>query len=448
MLEHAVVIGGGIAGLLAARVLADHAEQVTLLDRDRFVDEPEPRKGVPQGRHLHVFLLAGYGEATRLLPGLAPGLERAGAVPVDWARDLKLLSAYGWYPRYESGLSSLFCSRGLLEQLIRTEVGDHPRITFRTGCEVTDLLPADSGVGGVRYRIRGEDLSSAETELPAQLVVDASGRESHLPRWLATLGFRQPKETIVDAGLGYATRMYQIPGDHPVDWRYLLVRNPYPETRAGGIAAIEGGRWLVTLGGFSHDYPPHDDAGFLAFAKSLAAPEFAEAVEAAEPLGPAASFRSTVNRLRHLGRMPDWPSGFVVLGDAACTFNPIYGQGMSVATLGAVLLGRVLGEGDGAFEHTFQRRLDRLVRDPWTMATGEDYRYPQTVGPPRSRAALLSNWYGDQVLRAVVHDRRVHRAFVEVVNMLRPPSSLGRPTLASRVLRARLASSGDGAAAR
>src|SRR5262249_17604143 len=159
--------------------------------------------------------------------------------------------------------------------------------------------------------------------------------------------------------------------------------------------------------GFAHDYPPHDDAGFHAFAKTLVAPEFAEAVEAAQPLGPVASFRSTVNRWRHLGRLSAWPSGLVALGDAVCTFNPVYGQGMSVATLGAVLLGQVLGKGNGAVEHTFQRRLDRLLRDPWTMATGEDYRYPQTVGPPRARTALISNWYGDQVLQAAVHDRRV-----------------------------------------
>lgn len=437
MLEHAIVVGGGIAGLLAARVLADHAAQVTLLDRDRFTDDAEPRKGAPQGRHLHVFLRGGYEVATQLLPGLAPALDRAGAVTVDFARDAKLLSIYGWFPRYESGLTSLFCTRGLLEQVIRAELGNHPEISFQTGCEVTGLVAAPSGIGGVRYRTRGEH-PSAETELPAQLVVDASGRESRLPQWLATLGFPQPDETIVDAGLGYATRMYQIPSDYPVDWRYLLVRNPIPETRGGVIAAIEGGRWLVTLGGFARDYPPHDDAGFIAFAKTLVAPEFAEAVQAAAPLGPAASFRSTVNRWRHLGRLPAWPSGLVALGDAVCTFNPVYGQGMSVATLGAMLLGQVLGEGNGAVGHTFQRRLDRLLRDPWTMATGEDYRHPQTVGPPRARTALISNWYGDQVLQAAVHDRRVHRAFLEVVNMLRPPSALTHPSLAARVLRARL----------
>src|SRR5256885_13068817 len=175
MLEHAVVIGGGIAGLLAARVLADHAGQVTLLDRDRFVDEPEPRKGVPQGRHLHVFLLGGHQAASRLLPGLAPALDRAGAVPVDWARDMKLLSAYGWYPRYDSGLSSLFCSRGLLEQVIRAEGGRHPRISFRTRCEGTGLVQTGSGVGGVRYRTRREGPGAAATVPPAQLLVDASG---------------------------------------------------------------------------------------------------------------------------------------------------------------------------------------------------------------------------------------------------------------------------------
>jgi flavin-dependent dehydrogenase len=450
-LGHVVVIGGGIAGLFAARVLADRAEHVTVLERDGFPGRVQPRKGVPQGRHVHVFLVGGFARAAELLPGLVPALNRAGAVPVDWTRDARLLSAYGWYPRYPSGLVSRFCSRGLLEHVVREQVGDHPRIAFRTGCEVTGLSPGSSGAGGVRYRTRGAGYEPAEVSLPAQLIVDASGRESRFPRWLEALGFPRPPETVVDAYLGYATRMYQIPDGFSAGWRYLVVRNPLPQTRAGVVCPIEGGRWLVTLGGFSGDYPPHDEPGFLAFARSLATPEFAGAIEAAQPLTPAVAYRRTVNRLRHVERLPAWPKGFVALGDAVCAFNPIYGQGMSTATLAAVLLGAVVGDGGPDVERRFQRRLARLIQGPWRMAPGEDYRYPDTTGPARGPATRINQWYADQVMRAAVHDVRVHRAFVEVMNMVRPPSVLGRPGVAARVLRAGLArsrpfASSDGAA--
>jgi 2-polyprenyl-6-methoxyphenol hydroxylase-like FAD-dependent oxidoreductase len=442
--DETVVIGGGIAGLLAARVLADHAEAVTVVERDDFPEEPVPRKGVPQARHQHVLLTRGYDAAAGLLPGLPAALAEAGAVPMHWTQDLKLMSAYGWYPRYPSTIASLTCTRTLLEHAVRQQVAAHPRIRFRTGCEVTGLVHSGSNgapaVTGVTGRIRRDHTPSAEVHLTAQLVVDASGRDSRLPQWLAALGTPAPAETTVDAHLGYASCLYEAPPVAEPDWQYLLVRNPLPGTRAGGICRVEHGRWLVTLAGFNADYPPHDPTGFLEFARSLVVPELADWVAAARPVTPITSFRRTRNQMRHLDRVPGWPTGLVAVGDAVCAFNPIYGQGMSVAALGAVLLGTTLETAAGpGFEPSFQRHLARLLRDPWTLATGEDYRYAETEGPPRSVRTRVRQWYGDQVARAAVHDPQVHRAFLEVVHMVRPPNHLTRPAMAARISRARLA---------
>jgi flavin-dependent dehydrogenase len=437
-LGHVVVVGGGIAGLVTARVLAEHASSVTIVERDRFPDGPEARKGVPQARHLHALLQRGYDTMDRLVPDLVPALDRAGAVSIDWCRDTKLMLADGWYPRYESGLLGRFCSRALLEHTLRDQVARSPRIAFQVATEATGVFaaggPGPVRVGGVTVRPRAAGTLGLQAALPADLVVDAAGRDSHLPEWLAQLGIDPPPVTTVDAHLGYSSRLYEQPA-REFDWRYLLVRSPGQQTRAGGISPMEGGRWLVTLAGFGHDYPPRDDDEFVAFADSLRVAEFGEALAAARPLTSVVTFRRTVNRHRHLERVTPWPAGLIAVGDSVCTFNPIYGQGMSVACLGAELLGRVLAGADShSFEGEFQRRLGRLVRDPWAMATGEDYRYPETEGPPRGPLTKAAHWYAQQVTRAAVSDVRVHRAFIEAIHMLRRPATLARPDLAARVL--------------
>jgi flavin-dependent dehydrogenase len=310
------------------------------------------------------------------------------------------------------------------------------RISFLTGVEATGLLPAGDGVGGVRYRTRGAGDAARDGELAADLVVDAAGRDSRLPGWLAALGYPAPEETVVDARLGYATRYYRPLPSFTADWLYLLVGDPVPGTRAALISTVEGGQWIVTLVGFAGDVPPVDDDGFTAFAVSLPTPEVARALANAEPTSPIVGFRNTVNRLRHYERLARWPDGLVALGDAVCTFNPIYGQGMSVAALSARLLGESVAGARRGFERGFQRRLARALRDPWTMATGQDRPYLSVTAPQR-RIVRAKQWYADRVIRASVVDERVHTAFVEVVHMVRPLSALTRPALAARVFTAR-----------
>ncbi len=349
MVRNAIVIGASMAGLLSARVLSDHYEQITVVDRDEFAATPAPRRGLPQDRHLHVFLMRGISILDRLFPGLIDELVNAGAVLLDPANDFLWVNPAGHGVRFRSDYQLLACSRELLDWHLRRRVFGLRRVRLLEATIATALLPADceDGVGGVRIRRRGVNIGEEpETELAADLVVEASGRGSKLPQWLEALGYARPPETVVDPHLGYASRLYRAPADlHDGLLGVFAPASPPRHPRGCVIFPIEGGRWMVTAGGGDTEYPPTDDAGFIAFLRNLPTPLIHEAIAKAEPLSPVFAFRGTENRLRHYEALyKRWPHGLVTLGDAVCAFNPVYGQGMTMAVLGAELLGRCLDE--------------------------------------------------------------------------------------------------------
>jgi 2-polyprenyl-6-methoxyphenol hydroxylase-like FAD-dependent oxidoreductase len=438
---HALVIGGSMAGLLAARVLTAHFDRVTVVDRDRFPEQPSFRKGVPQSRHGHLLLVRGWQILDQLFPGLRAELIGAGAPSIDVLNDFKMLFAAGWAPRSPSHFQTVTCSRELLEWNVRRQLALNPRVSFLQEHDVTDLIADTSGqlVGGVRLRARGagEDAAGATAELRADLVVDASGRGSRAPQWLAMLGHPQPEETSINSFLGYASRYYRRPADFSSDWKCALIgARPPSNPRGGVLLSLEGDTWQVTLGGAGRDYPPTDEQGFLAFARSLADPIIYNAIERAEPLSSIHGYQRTENRLRHYERMPRWPDRFVVLGDAVCAFNPVYGQGMTVAGLGAITLDVTLREAgnQAGMGLRFQRRLAKSNADAWLMATGEDFRYPTTEGGRRTPAMKFTHWYMNRVIAAATHDTGVLTAFSLAAHLLESPSSLFRPGIAARVL--------------
>ncbi len=346
--HHAVVVGGSLAGMLAARVLSDHFDGVTLLERDRFTETPAARKGLPQGRHVHVLLERGRGAMERFLPGLTRELVRAGAEPLDATRDVAWMNPYGWYVRFPGDLLLLASTRDLIDWGVRGRVAALPNVRIHQGADVAGLIrgPGDGArVAGVRLRSRtaGAEVDRGGAELAADLVVVADGRNSRLPEWLTALGYEPPEETVVNSFQGYASRFYRPPAEFESDWKALYIQQAPPgDPRGGLVSPVEGGRWLVSLVGGDGHYPPTDEAGFLDGVRTLRIPDLYEAIRDAEPLGPIVGYRATENRLRHYERGGCWPEGLVALGDAVCALNPVYGQGMTTAVLGAEVLDRCL----------------------------------------------------------------------------------------------------------
>lgn len=436
--SHAIVIGGSIAGMCAARTLLNHFDRVTLIERDEFPATPEFRKGVPQARHPHLLLVRGQREMERLFPGLDAELAARGAPLVDWTADAKLHGVHrqGWGPHHPSGLFTRTCSRTLLEWTIRRHLLADQRVQALVRHEVIGLTTDASGrVTGVQLRQRGE--ATGPAQLSADLVVDASGRSSHAPQWLNALGYPAPEETIVNGFLGYASRWYRRPSQHNGDWKAMAIFNRPPHNPRGGmIYPIEDDCWIVSLNGIARHYPPTDEAGFLDFARQLPHRALYDAIKDAEPLSPIYAYQRTENRMLHYERMPRWPERFVVLGDAVAAFNPTYGQGMTVGVIGTQLLDQSLRKwrNNPGMAHQFQRLLARSYILPWIAATGEDLRWEATVGQRPPQMMRMAQSLFDAILNLAQDDIAVNQVFFEVMHMLRPPTAFLTPKIVGQVL--------------
>lgn len=438
-LGHAVVIGGSMAGILTARVLSEHFGQVTVIERDRLPDAPDVRKGVPQARHLHAFWAGGMEIVERMLPGVEAELVASGAVPLNLPTDMAwLTTANRWTQPFPATQRIVSATRALLEWTVRSHVEKVAGIDFRTEQEVTALRVGATGeVSGLTLRDRRTGMAA---ELSADLVVDASGRGSKLPEWLGELGFETPEESTVDAFLGYATRMFEIPVGFSARWKAVYIQNAPPLQPRGGIMfPIEGNRWVLTLIGGGKDYPPTDEEGFDRFARSLRSPLLSEIIEVAQPASPIWGYRRTANRRRHYEKVA-MPGRLLVIGDSLCAFNPAYGQGMSVAAKEAEVLAGVLAGRTSSAELTHalkgaQSAIAARAKGPWTLSTGSDLRYPTTVGANQTRIDRLVNKYLDRVLAAASDDPTVNAAFLRVLNLIDEPQALFSPRLMPRVLR-------------
>lgn len=432
--NRALVIGGSVAGLLTARVLADKFTEVVILDRDRVPSTPEPRSGVPQSRHIHLLLARGFNIMEKYLPGLRDDLIERGALPLRYGEHVRSRVKTGWIDRIDTDVESMSCSRALLEHTIRQRVLARPNVTLCDGVQVDDLLLEHGRAVGVTVTERGG--RHEPKAMHADFVVDASGRSSKAVDWLAAHGFGQAEMTVVDPFAGYATRLYRKPADFDRTWRVLYMPAVAPHTRGGGIFEIENGVWMVSLGGYGKDYPPTSDDEFLDFAATLGAPDLHDAIKDAEPLTSVLSYRRTTNRMIHYERLEQFPGHFVVLGDAVCGFNPIYGQGMTAAVMGVDLLAGLLDEYPlGKIGARFQRDLARQNGVIWLMATGEDFRFPTTAGDRPGFAARLAQRYLDQVIYAMPGDRYIADLFTRVINLLVPPTALMQPRVVKAVLR-------------
>jgi flavin-dependent dehydrogenase len=424
-----------MSGLLAARVLSDHFQRVTLIERDQYPAQAgENRKGVPQGRHTHGLLASGARVLERFFPGLSTTLQQCGAVCCDIVRDGYWFQEGAPLAEFPSEFQGVIASRPLLEGKVRERVKALSNLEIIENTVVEHLVTEkDGNIAGVR---------TGGGFLEADLVVDASGRGSHAGHWLQDLGFEAPREERVEIALGYATRLFRRrPGD--MGGRMAAVVPPTPDGKRGGVAlAQEGDRWTVTLISHFQASPPLDLEGFREFAKGLHAPYLYEIVKDAEPIGEGIPARMPASVRRHYEELSRFPEGFLVFGDAICSFNPIYGQGMSAAALEAVALDDELRSvrTNKPLYLRFFAAASRLVDIPWSIAVGNDLRMPETTGK-RTPAVRFINWYVSKLHRAGHRDIACSLAFHRVANLMAPPESLMRPSIVWKVFRGNLSRS-------
>ncbi len=434
--RHAIVIGGSMAGLLAARILSDHFDQVTILERDKVNDAPEARKGQPQTRHLHALLAKGLEVMTRYFPDLPQGLAENGAIIADMGETTRWYTFGGYRVQAPTGFMGALMSRPLLEWQVRRRVLALPNVMLLDEVDVERPV-----FGAAGRRVEGVQIQERKTGehklLRAELTVDASGRGTAAPKWLEAAGYGKPQESAVKVNMGYATRIYRrSPNDLP-GADLLIVSGEAPHDKRGGLVfPIEGDRWICTLAGAAADYPPTDEAGFLDYARSLAAPDVYNLISRLEPLSEIISHRLPSSLRRHYEKMERFPEGYLVLGDAVCSFNPVYGQGMTSATLQADALAQLLTGRKSlqGLAPAWFKRVAKIVDIPWQMAAGEDFRYAETEGKKAPGTDFI-NAYGARLHRGTHSDPYLLIEFLKVMNLMQPPTSLFHPRTVWHVLR-------------
>jgi 2-polyprenyl-6-methoxyphenol hydroxylase-like FAD-dependent oxidoreductase len=433
--RQAVVIGAGMGGLTAARAAADHFERVLVLERDALPADPLDRHGVPQGRHVHALLAGGQRALSELFPGFEDSLEGAGAVRLRVGLDIRVdRPGFDPFPQRDLGFDAFAMSRPLVELTVRRRVQETASIELRTGCQVQGLVPSPDGaaVTGVRYT----SPSGTEETVAADLVIDASGRGTPTLDALAAMGRAAPAETTIGVDLGYASAVFAIPDDAPKDWKgAFCLPGAGRASRGSLMLPLEGHRWIATVGGRHGDQPPGDEAAFMEYAQALRTQTIYSAIKHAKRLGEIARFRFNESVLRHYQRLENFPRGVLPIGDAICRFNPIYGQGMSVAAQEAVALRRLLARGVSLAElaRVYFADVARIVETPWAQAAVPDFVHPDTRGErPADFEQTLK--FGMALGKLAASDPAIHRLTSEVQHLLKPRSVFQDPELVQRMM--------------
>jgi 2-polyprenyl-6-methoxyphenol hydroxylase-like FAD-dependent oxidoreductase len=436
--DHAVVVGSGIAGLLAARVLADHFERVTIVERDFLTGDTEHRRGVPQARHQHTLLAMGANIMEGLFPGLRAELAEQGAPIFDPGQSFRILLPSGWTPQGASEITLQAFTRVALEKSIRRRVMAHQRITVRSGyCVAGFQWDQSSGTVTGIYSESQSSSQPAET-IEANLIIDASGRTSALTTsWLRAAGFPTPDRLVVEANLSYTSRLYDIPPNIDTEWTVTTEPPSAPDWRRGGsITTVEGRRWLIAVFGVGSEVTPSEEDEFLSYAESLRNPHIAASIATASPATSLYRVVKLNNRWTLFHQMRRWPDRLLCLGDVVCALNPIYAQGMTVAAIEAMALNDLLNRRHRSGDLTglawkFQRRAAQIIRQSWLRATSSD----QAWNPPERSglAARLSRWYSGRLIELIPGNFDLYHRFLLSSHMVKSPTVLLHPRVIGRV---------------
>ena len=435
--EHAVVIGASITGLLAARALSEAYGRVTIVERDELPAVGEGRKAVPQGSHAHVMLASGQRSMEELLPGITDELSAAGAQSCESMREIRMVVAGHEITREASGADVLLASRPLIEGHVRRRVLALANVAVRERCDAVDLLMSRDHERVTGVRVRDRDGESREERLDTDLVVAASGRAARVPALLETIGYPRPEEDRLGVDLVYVSRRVRLPRGALGDDKLIGI-GARPGLPRGVWLIAQEDHWILTAFGYGAEHhPPTDEKGYLEFVATVAPPDVLAAIRDSEPLGNLVTHGFPANQRRRYERLKRFPEGLLVAGDAISSFNPLYGQGMSVAALQAIELRRCLERGEQRLAHRFFRAAGKVVGPAWDMAVGGDLALPEVAGH-RSLLLRITNAYVERLLRVAEHDPIVAAAFGDVGDLLAPPQEVMRPRILWRVLRGNL----------
>ncbi|MBT2697488.1 FAD-dependent monooxygenase [Bacillus sp. ISL-40] len=435
--EKALVIGGSIAGLLAARILSDFFKEVLILEKDHMNEKDFTRTGVPQGAHGHALLKSGEEILNDLFPGIVDELIADGSVKSDFASELAWNHHGCWKVKYQAGMSIIQQSRPFLEWHIHRRLEMIPNINFLYGAKVKKLLISSESTSIVGVEIQND--GEAAISLKADLVVDATGARSSLSNWLRQLGFDAPQKTEVKVNLFYASRIYSSLSSINNDWGSLLVYpNPPKQTHGGGIFPIENQRWMVTLLGYGVESPPSTEEEFIKYAKSLEQADVYEAIKNGTPDTDVSVYRFPALRRFHYDKLQRFPNGLIVIGDAFCRIDPVFGQGMSIAALEAIALKKELQKALHKnkltqISNNAHRSFSKIIDVPWLIALTEDFRFTHTDGAKPFGLPLLK-WYVKRVILACESNQNVYGKLINVLQLKAHPISLFSPSTLKAVL--------------
>jgi 2-polyprenyl-6-methoxyphenol hydroxylase-like FAD-dependent oxidoreductase len=434
--QRAVVIGAGIAGLAAARALADSFAQVLILERDKLIPDAAPRIGVPQGKQPHALLVGGLRALTDQFPNFLDRFLKSGAVAYDYSKARWEIGGFDPLPQRDLGIPIYSASRPLIEFVVREELKQIHNVTLQEQSRVEGLTLSESGaINGARHSAPGGVVHTAS----ADLIVDASGRGVPTLKLLDAIGCAHPDTSSIGINIDYSTAIFAKPKDAPSDWLLLATLPNAPKERHGGlIMPIEGNRWMVTMSArHPQSPPPATDAEFLAHAQALRTKTLFNAIQNAERITAIARHRFTGSVRVHWERLSSLPRGLLLLGDAACHFNPLFGQGMTAAAQQAVVLKGLLAtaadESDplGWLQSIYFKKLAEVLEAPWSVAVS-DLIYPETTGV-RPATFERSMQFSAGLMRLAVQDPEIHKLMMEVQQLLKPSSVYNDPELHQRI---------------